>query len=418
MLNSRIGRARTALRKALMNALREIPEHRPLRVLIVHNAYLHSGGEDGVVAAEANLLRQHGHHVIEFRRDNQEIAGISAPRLAGQTVWSRRTHADVSRLIRSQCPDVVHVHNTFPLISPSLYWACAKLKVPVIQTLHNFRLACPQAMFLREGKVCEMCLGRTPWAAVVHACYRGSRVQTSVAVAMLLVHKGLRTFDRKVTRYIALSEFGRKKFIEAGLPTDRIVVKPNFVENALQPETSGRGGFLFVGRLSVEKGADVLSDAWGKFGESSLRVAGMGESGAALSGQTGVLMLGKLSAQQVQSEMRVALALVLPSICFENFPLVLVEAYSSALPVIASRIGALAELVEHGVTGLLFAPGDSADLAQNLQWAAAHPNEMAAMGRNARAVYERLYTPEINHYKLMTIYRSAIAEAQLEVAHE
>jgi glycosyltransferase involved in cell wall biosynthesis len=417
VLNSRTEHAGQTLALGHMNALRELPEHRPLRVLMVHNAYLQRGGEDGVVAAEVDLLRQHGHHVIEFKRDNKEIAGMSAPSLAAQTVWSRGTRADVSRLIRSDCPDVVHVHNTFPLVSPSLYWACAELNVPVVQTLHNFRLVCPQAMFLREGKVCESCLGRTPWPAVVHACYRSSRAQTSVLVGMLAVHKALHTFDRKVSRYIALSEFSREKFIEAGLRSDRIVVKPNFVENERHSESGVRRGFLFVGRLSPEKGIEVLGEAWRTRSEMSLRVAGTGDLGAALGAQEDVVMLGNLSSEQVKDEMKVALALVLPSICFENFPLVLVEAFASGLPVIASRIGALAELVEHGVTGLLFTPGDATDLAQKLRWAHAHPNEMAAMGRNARAVYQRRYTPEINLSQLTAIYRSAIAEAPLGVAH-
>jgi glycosyltransferase involved in cell wall biosynthesis len=395
-------------------------EHRSMsrpRVMMVHNAYQQAGGEDGVVAAELKLLRDHGHEVIELRRDNQEIRAMGAPRLAADTLWSVSTHDQALAMLRTHRPDVVHVHNTFPLISPSLYWACAKAGVPVVQTLHNFRLACPQAMFLRDGKVCESCLGKMPWPALRHGCYRGSRAQTAVMFGMLAVHRAAGTYENKVSRYIALTAFGREKFIEAGLPARRIVVKPNFVDKALSTDHQARRGMLFVGRLSPEKGVEVLGKAWSACGGISLRVAGVGEAGAALHRTQGVVMLGMQSAQQVQHEMLAGTALILPSICFENFPLTLVEAFSCGLPVIASRIGALAELVDHGVTGLLFTPGDADDLARTVQWATAHPTEMAAMGRNARALYERCYTPEVNHRQLLDVYRAAIAEVGTEVAH-
>jgi glycosyltransferase involved in cell wall biosynthesis len=387
------------------------------RVMMVHNAYQQAGGEDGVVAAELKLLRDRGHEVIELRRDNLEIQTMAAPRVAADTLWSASAHAQALEMLRTHRPDIVHVHNTFPLISPSLYWACAKAGVPVVQTLHNFRLACPQAMFLRDGKVCESCLGKMPWPALWHGCYRGSRVQTAVMFGMLAVHRAAGTYENKVSRYIALSEFGRNKFIEAGLPSQRIVVKPNFVVGATTSHTADRRGMLFVGRLSAEKGIAVLGEAWRACSGTDLRVAGVGEADGSLQASEGIDMLGKQTAAQVQREMMAATALVLPSICFENFPLTLVEAFSCGLPVIASRIGALAELVEHGVTGLLFTPGDAADLARTVQWAAAHPQEMATMGRNARALYERRYTPEVNHRQLLNIYRAAIAEVQMEVAH-
>lgn len=387
------------------------------RVMMVHNAYQHLGGEDGVVAAELKLLRDRGHEVIELRRDNQQIQTMRAPRVAADTLWSVSSYENAVTMVRAHRPDVVHVHNTFPLISPSLYWACAKAGVPVVQTLHNFRLACPQAMFLRDGKVCESCLGKMPWPALRHGCYRGSRAQTAVMFGMLAVHRAAGTYENKVARYIALTEFGRDKFVEAGLPSRRIVVKPNFVEKPPHSESAVRRGMLFVGRLSFEKGTQVLGEAWQSCKGVGLRVAGAGEAGAGLQARAGIVMLGRQSAMQVRAEMWSSTALVLPSICFENFPLTLVESFSCGLPVIASRIGALAELVQPGVTGLLFTPGDPADLARAVQWAAAHPQDMAAMGRNARALYERLYTPEINYRQLLAIYQSAVDEVKAEVAH-
>ena len=380
----------------------------PHRVLMVHNAYQLTGGEDSVVAAELALLRQHGHEVTELRRDNRQIGAMGRMRVAAQTLWSCATHAEALELLRRNRPDVVHVHNTFPLISPSLYWACAKVGVPVVQTLHNFRLACPQAMFLREGKVCERCLGKLPLPALAHGCYRDSRAQTAVVVGMLALHRTLGTFETKVTRYIALNEFCRAKFIQAGLPAQRIAVKPNFVDAPLLPAPRAREGMLFVGRLSAEKGVEVLRDAWRGCDGMQLRVAGIGPAAWMLKRRAGVEMLGPQTQVQVQAEMQSATALVLPSIWYENFPRTLVEAFAAGLPVIASRIGALAELVDDGQTGLLFEPGDAPGLSRVLRWANAHPREMAVMGAKARARYESNYTPEINYRQLLAIHRSAI----------
>jgi glycosyltransferase involved in cell wall biosynthesis len=381
------------------------------RVLVVHNAYRHAGGEDSVVADEAALLRRRGHEVFEMRRDNREVGDAGRLGLAVQTLWSSRTHRETLDLLRRCRPAVVHVHNTLPLVSPSLYWACAEAGVPVVQTLHNFRLACPQAMFLREGRVCESCLGRAPWPAVVHGCYRGSRAQTAVVAGMLALHRGLGTYRDKVSRYIALNEFCRAKFVQAGLPARRIVVKPNFADIEREPAPGPRRGFLFVGRLSPEKGIAVLADAWAACPQLALRVAGTGEGGAPLAACAGVTLLGSLAPPQVQHEMRGALALVLPSIWYENFPRTLVEAFGAGLPVIASRLGAMAELIEPGVTGLLFEPGDAQELSRLLRWADEHPARMAEMGANARARFDALYTPDINYARLVEIYRAAIGES-------
>lgn len=387
------------------------------RVLVVHNAYRFAGGEDSVVADETALLTRKGHEVIRLQRDNRDIDDSSRVSLAAQTLWSSRSHQQMLDLLRRQRPSVVHVHNTLPLISPSIYWACAQLGVPVVQTLHNFRLACPQAMFLREGRVCESCLGKAPLPALRHGCYRDSRAQTAVVVGMLALHRGLGTWRDKVTRYIALNDFCRDKFVQAGLPAHRILVKPNFADIERDDFPVPRTGFLFVGRLSPEKGIDVLSRAWVDCPGMSLRVAGTGPHGDALRDRQGVVLLGPLAPAEVQREMRHARALVLPSIWYENFPRTLVEAFGAGLPVIASRLGAMAELVEHGVTGLLFEPGDPDDLGRWLRWAEAQPELMARMGANARARFEASYTPETNYARLIEIYRSAMAEASATREH-
>lgn len=380
---------------------------RGMRVLLVHNAYQQRGGEDAVVQAEHDLLADHGHDVRLFGRHNDDISAMGRAGLAVQTLWSRATTHELGAQLAAWRPDVVHVHNTFPLISPSAYWACAAAGVPVVQTLHNFRLLCPQAMLLREGRVCEDCLGKLPWRGAVRGCYRGSRAQSTVLAGMIALHRGLGTWHNKVTRYIALNGFCRAKFVQGGLPAGRITVKPNFVD-CPAPQAGPRAGFLFVGRLSAEKGVAVLAQAM-QVARLPLRVAGSGPDDAQLRAAPAVEMLGAQPPQAVYAEMTRALALVMPSICYETFGLVAVEAFANGLPVIASRLGALPELVQEGVTGLLFEPGNAQDLAARLQWAQAHPQEMAAMGRNARARYEAEYTPERNLPQLVAIYEEAIS---------
>jgi len=379
-----------------------------MKILVIHNTYQHRGGEDSVVEAEISLLRSHGHEVATYFRHNDDIVAMSHASAAQQTLWSSRTMHELAELVRTFRPDVIHAHNTFPLISPSLYWAAAQARVPVVQTLHNFRLLCPQAMFLRHGKVCEDCLGKLPWRGAVRGCYRGSKAQSTVLAGMVTMHRALGTWQNKVTRYIALNQFCRNKFIEGGLPADRLVVKPNFVDFDA-PADGARAGFLFVGRLSAEKGVDVLVNATRAVNGAHIRVAGTGPEAALLAGLPGVHALGALGGDDVRAEMSQAMTLVLPSIWYENFPRTLVEAFGCGLPVIASRIGALAELVQEGITGLLFDPGNAQDLADKMRWAQAHPDQMAVMGRNARTLYEAEFTAERNYVQLLNIYNDAIA---------
>lgn len=380
-----------------------------MRVLVVHNAYQHRGGEDSVVDAEIDLLRAHGHEVETYFRNNNDVGDMSSSALARHTLWSPRTSDDLTELIRRFRPDLVHVHNTFPLISPSLYWVAERAGVPVVQTLHNFRLMCLNALFLREGKVCEDCMGHLPWRGVTRGCYRDSRVASAALAGMLTLHRGIGTYQHKVARYIALNGFCRNKFIEGGLPAERVVVKPNFVDFDA-PQPASRVGLLFVGRLSAEKGVATLAQAMALQPDLHLRVAGAGPEAGLLDAIAGVTLLGSLPGDVVRQEMSRAAALVVPSIWYENFPRTIVEAFACGLPVIASRIGALADIVTDGTTGLLFEPGHPRDLADKLAWAQAHPEQMAAMGRNARTQFEAEFSAEVNYRCLMDIYDGVLAE--------
>ncbi|HMT80001.1 MAG TPA: glycosyltransferase family 4 protein [Azonexus sp.] len=380
-----------------------------MKVLFVHNAYQHKGGEDSVLEAEGSLLSNRGHAVEYFTRQNDEISQLSRVSVAMQTFWSSPVARDFEARLRSFKPDVVHVHNTFPRISPAVYWVAAKLGVPIVQTLHNFRLMCPQAMFLREGKVCEDCLGKLPWRGALRGCYRDSRLQSTVLASMVSLHRGLGTWQNKVTRYIALNEFCRNKFIEGGLPAERILIKPNFVD-FLPPIAVDRSDFLFVGRLSAEKGIDTLVAAASMVHSAKVHVAGSGPEAGLLDAASNINALGARSHDEVRALMCHAIALVMPSIWYETFGMVAIEAFAAGLPVIASRLGALAVLIEDRVTGLLFEPGDPHSLAEAMRWALEHPAEMAAMGMAARAKYEANFTAEQNYRQLMTIYEGAIAE--------
>ncbi len=374
-----------------------------------------------MVQAEADLLRNHGHEVALYQRHNQDIASMSKVSAAMASIWSQRSVNEIGQMCDRFEPDVIHGHNTFPLISPSLYWLASRRKIPVIQTLHNFRLLCPQAMFLREQKVCEDCLGKLPWRAVTRKCYRDSALQSAVAATMLTAHQAIGTYRKQVTGYIALSSFSRDKFIAGGLPPERIHVKPNFVQASRAPDWKARGGGLFIGRLSAEKGLDLLMDAVLKLRAAQaplsafptafpfIRVVGSGPLEASVKDGFRNNYLGFRSAAEVIELLHASLFLIAPSTCYETFGLVAVEAFSCGVPVIASAHGGLGELINDGVTGLLFKPGDAADLAGKIAWAQAHPEQMLRMGQAAYKEYLKKYTPETNYQMLMRIYQHGIS---------
>ena len=248
-----------------------------MKILVAHNRYRYRGGEDTVVDAEVDLLRRNGHEVLVYLRDNEELTRMKNHHAALQTLWSHKAVADVTVLSEKFRPELIHSHNTFPLISPSLYSVATRLNVPVIQTLHNFRLICPQATLLRNGVQCEDCVGNLPWRAIVHRCYRNSLPQSAVSSSMIMLHRLLRTWHTKVTRYIVLNQLCRDKFIAGGFPFDLLRIKPNFVDSANEPEWVHRSGGIFIGRLSEEKGLKVLAEALSQLPDSQIDVYGKGD---------------------------------------------------------------------------------------------------------------------------------------------
>ena len=367
-----------------------------------------------MVARETALLRNYGHDVHLHMVSNDTIQGFWAGVVTGwRASYSTLGKQETSKILTKFQPDIVHVHNFFPLLTPSIYDACRETKIPVVQTLHNFRTICAGALLMRNGKPCEDCIKRTPYLGALHGCYRNSRLGSLAVARMIDVHRRRGTWSEKVDRFIALTEFSKKKFEEAGFPAERIVVKPNFIEktNEEAVDRKKRNGALFVGRLSEEKGLQTLLKAWDSL-DFSLRIIGDGPlmEMAQNAATKQVELLGRKEPQQVAEAMTQSAFLVFPSECYEGFPLSVVEAFCQGLPVIASRLGAMAEIIQDGETGLHFTSGDAEDLAKKVRWASEHPEDIRRMGRNARRIYEEKYAPEINYRQFMGIYAGAIEE--------
>lgn len=383
-------------------------------ILLIHNFYRQFGGEDAGVRQERDLLAAAGHRIVEYTRKSSEIALNGLPSrisLGSQTLWSKRTFRELRALLAEEEPDVAYVHNTLPLISPSAYYACAEAGVPIVQTLHNYRLACPAGTFFRRGQVCEECAQHSLLRSIRHGCYQDSRSATTTVALMVASQRALGTWKEKVGCYIVRTEFARQKFIDAGLPKDRIVVKPCFVHPDPDYRTELGDTALFVGRLSPEKGLRTLLAAWQSLdGRFPLKIAGEGplrpelEAEIRRRGIKGVEMLGRLSGSEVFAEMKRSRFVIFPSEWYEGLPLTIVEAFACGVPVIASRLGSMIELVSPGL-GLHFTPGDAEDLAAKVEWAWTHPREMQEMGRNARTEYEAKYTAERNYAILEGINR-------------
>lgn len=370
-----------------------------------------------VYQAECHLLRARGHEVLTYHVTNQDIGdGLRQALVAPGVVWSWSSKRAILALLKEHKPDVAHFHNTFPLISPAAYWACGEGGVPVVQTLHNYRLVCPNAMLMHRGRVCNGHDGRAGMLkCITRGCYHDSRLQTAVVAAMLGIHRLLRTWKDQVDVYITLTEFARAKVVEMGLPGEKVFVKPNFVhpDPGVRDQDSRGRYALFVGRLSPEKGLETLLKAWRLLPNVPLKIVGGGPLLERVrrfvnDGPLGnVEVLGHRPREEVWGYVKGASFLVFPSESYEGFPMTIVEAFACGVPVLASQMGSAEEIVADGRTGLHFPPGDPEDLAARVEWAWTHPREMAEMGREARKEYEAKYTAERNYEMLMEIYRLA-----------
>jgi glycosyltransferase involved in cell wall biosynthesis len=390
-----------------------------MKIVVIHNTYQSPGGEDAVVTAEGRLLRERGHQVVSYLRSNHELEQMSKPRqllMVKDMVYSDDSKREIRNLLQKEKPDLVHVHNTFMMISPSVYEACREMGMPVVQTLHNFRLLCPAWALVRNGEVCEECVDRGLWRGVLHGCYRDSHLMTAAVALMLQVHRYRGTWNEQVDGYVALSDFARSKFIEGGLPARKVHVKPNFVFPDPGEREKPGDYALFVGRLSPEKGVSTLLAAWEILrnriplmivGEGPLRASLEAEAVARKLGD--VTFKGWLPAEQARVAMKNASFTITPSICYEGFGMSIVESFACGTPVLCSCLGGMQEIVDNHRTGLHFVAGDADDLAAKVEWAWAHPSQLADMGREARWQYENSYTAQGNYTRLMQIYEETMS---------
>lgn len=378
----------------------------------MHTFYQQPGGEDQVFAAEKAMLKQAGCEVLEFTAHNEAMEGMGRLQQAQTTLWNGQTYTELRAFIKQHRPEVMHVHNTFPLMSPSIFHAAKAEGLPIVMTLHNFRLFCANYNFFRDGKPCTDCLKQFfPYPAIQHSCYRDNRGASAVVASMLTLHRLLGSWSGKVDRFIALTEFAKGIMLEGGLPKHKLTVKPNFIQFDPGVGTGGGGFALFVGRLSPEKGLGALLEAWHNL-PYPLKIAGDGPMAAevAAAAQTNprVEWLGRQPRETVLELMQKAEFLVFPSQWFEGFPMTIVEAYVVGLPIVASNLGSMASLVKHGETGLHFEAGNPSDLAKQARAMFENPLDLQAMRHKARLEYQNHYTAEQNLELLLEIYRDVM----------
>lgn len=378
-----------------------------MRILLIHNRYLQAGGEDAVVRDELALLRAAGHEVQLYERSNEELLRRNPAAVALDSLWSRRTARELRARLQAWRPDVVHVHNIFYAISAAVFDVVAEAGLPMVQTLHNFRPLCLQASFHRAARACEDCLGRGLWRGVVHRCAQGSLGSSAVLAAGLTVQRWRGVPLRQVQCFLTLSEFSREKYVAAGWPADRLRVKPNFAPWPQVKPSQAPEGVLLVGRLSREKGLQVLADALRAAPGLPLRVLGDGPDAGLLDG-TGAERLGWCTPVQVQAALASAAVVVVPSQTYEQFPRIVAEAFALGVPVMASDLGPLSSIVRPGVNGWLVAPTDALAWARALQRALSDEAERRRLAAGALREHALHYSPEAALRHLESAYAEAL----------
>ena len=391
-----------------------------MKILLVHNFYGSAApsGENQVFEAERTLLQARGHQVETFTRHSDEIRAQGtwgAVKGALATPWNPWMTWAVRREVDRFKPNVVHVHNTFPLISPGIFHAIGASATRLL-TLHNYRVYCPAGIPMRSGKVCTDCLdSRSVWPAIQHGCYRGSRIATLPLAFGVGLRRFMGTWTRQVDGFIALSEFQRRRMADAGLPLNKVHVKPNFYPGlpTVLPWSERQPYVIFAGRLSAEKGVVSLLRAWAAWGAGApeLRLVGDGELRPELERLAQglpVRFLGQLPAAEAQAQIAGACLQVLPSEWFEGFPMVVREAFAFGTPAAVSNIGPLPSIVQAGESGLVFEPGNPESLLNVVRTAWETPGLLERLGQGARREFETKYTEDANYAQLMAIYEQAM----------
>lgn len=391
-----------------------------MKILILHNLHRtgSASGDDIVFKKEKELLKSHGHDVIGLNPSNDQFNKsnfFQKALIALQAPWSFSSFKKVKEIISKEKPDIVHIHNIFPFLSPSMYYAANAAQTSVIQTLHDFRFLCPMAFFMRGGVICEECKHGSSLRSIRYGCFKDSFVQTIPVALMIELHRKLNTFKKKIDHYICLTESQKEIYLSAGFDDNKISIKPNFIEDTSATNENILGEYaVFIGRIGEEKGVKPLINAWKYLQDFQLKIVGDGpklgeyKKYADNLGLKSIEFMGYKEHNECMAILDKARFLIMPSIWYETFGLTIVEAFSHKKPVVASRLGAMADIVDDGRTGLLFKAGGPEDMAKKVKWLWDDPEKCIQMGENARKEYEERYTPEINYESLMNIYNEAI----------
>jgi len=404
-----------------------------MKILFLHNYYRYRGGEDLSFESEVAMLRKSRHEVVTMTRHNDQRTGISgAIGMARDSFYNSAARREVATMIAEHRPDVMHCNNLFPQFSPSVYGAAREQGVAVVQALRNYRAFCVNSLFYRDGKVCTECLGRSiAIPGVLHKCYRNSHFASAMVATMQRAHKAMNARDTAIDLFFTPSEFARQIYIRGGFDPDRIVVKPNFVENDHGPGDGlgdDQGEYaLFIGRLSAEKGLHVLLAAWERLNKQShpteswkcprLKIVGDGPLAEEVRLMTkripNIESLGQKSHHEILELLGGAKFLVMPSVWYETFGRTIIEAFSRGTPAVVSSTGSMAELVRDGQTGMTFITGDDEDLSLKIRELMSYPpDRLRDMRLKAHEEYLARYTSQANEPKLMQIYETAIARGR------
>lgn len=388
-----------------------------MKILFVHNFYQVAGGEDAVYKNEKTLLECNGHQVIEYTVDNMSIKSLwDKVGVIFSTVFSISQYRKIKKILIESKPDVVHVHNYFPLISPAVFYACKKMNIPVVHTLHNFRAVCPTALLMFDGKICEKSINESAWWAVKKKVYRDSMLGSFILTCMVELHKKIGTWQQQVSRYIALTDFAKSKYIQAGWPEDKLSIKPNFISDPYNGEAilDKKSGYaVYVGRLSDEKGIDLILSAWVDV-NIPIKIIGDGPLNTLVKNNTNTKIeyLGLQPKDKVLEYIKNADFIVMASTCYEGFPMVLVEALACGTCALVPKLGGMVEIIEDGTTGLYFEAANIRDLADKANWLENNFKSTQLMGGNARRAYLTKYTAITNYQQLNSIYQQSINEVK------
>lgn len=391
-----------------------------MKILFIHNKYQHAGGEDIAVELETALLQQKGHEVRILLFSNDEARGLAGKiKLGINSVYNTGSAAMVKAAIREFKPAIIHVHNWFFAASPAVLYAAAREKVPVVMTLHNYRLVCANALLLRNNRPCELCVPETfPMHGIRYKCYRQSASQSAVVTAITGIHKSINTWQKKVDAFIVFTEFARERYAASSMRIDmeNFIIKPNFIPDPGQGMLPRQNFYLYAGRISAEKGAQVAVEAFAGMPQHKLLVVGDGPDKAMLQSSyanaANITFAGKLPREDLLQNMMRAKAVIFPSICYEGMPFSILEAFGTGTPVIASKLGSMAEMIRHGYNGLHFEAGSPLQLQRALDVFEQTINNGNELYSQARQTYMNLYHPDQHYQSIMSIYHKTIAAAR------